>query len=84
MRNKGFLIVAILLTIIVLLCITTMRADKGSESQDEWQLIWQYEFDEEFLDTSVWGYMKRGRDDSRKYHSSYTKLNPSKKVSIQK
>lgn len=40
-----------------------------SAPRDSWKLVWEEDFNESELDTTVWGYMARRKDDSRKYHS---------------
>ena len=43
---------------------------KRKNTEPKWQLVWTEDFSGPYLDTAVWGYMKRSGDDSRKYHSS--------------
>lgn len=45
----------------------------SKEQNDSWRLIWMESFNTQTLDTNIWKYMARGRDDSRKYHSSNPK-----------
>lgn len=70
MRFKSLFITTLLLLFMTLLCISAIHPDQSTKEQYEWELIWEEDFNSDSLDTNVWGYMKRGRDDSRKYHSS--------------
>ena len=70
MRSKSLFIAIILLVSMTLLCLSAIHTDQSSREQYKWKLIWQDDFNSNSLDTNVWGYMKRGRDDSRRYHSS--------------
>ena len=63
--NKLFLIL-----IILLLSTISFNFSKAVDRADKWELVWMDDFDGTELDTTIWDYMKRGRDDSRKYHSS--------------
>lgn len=42
----------------------------GKQEKKKWKLVWTENFNGKSLNKEVWGYMGRGRDDSRKYHSS--------------
>lgn len=70
MRSKSLFITIILLVSMTFLCLSAIHSDQSSREQYNWKLIWQDDFNSNSLDTNVWGYMKRGRDASRKYHSS--------------
>lgn len=37
----------------------------------QWEKVWEEDFNKNQLDTTVWGYMKRWKDESRKYHSDF-------------
>lgn len=63
--NKLFIIL-----IILLLSEISLNSSKAVNNTNKWELVWIDDFDGTELDTTVWDYMKRGRDDSRKYHSS--------------
>lgn len=63
--TKPFLII-----IILLLSVISLNSSKVVYNTNKWELVWIENFDGAELDTIIWGYMKRGRDDSRKYHSS--------------
>ncbi|MDE6143577.1 MAG: glycoside hydrolase family 16 protein [Muribaculaceae bacterium] len=61
------LLLSILLLGSSIYCLT---AYYPNEKSDEWELIWEDDFNGNNLDTTCWGYMERHNNDSRRYHSS--------------
>lgn len=59
---------------LILVLITVIAGLKFIVGHDDyepkWQLVWTENFNGSSLDTTVWGYMERRADESRKYHSS--------------
>ena len=51
-------------------CYTIARVERESTETIKWKLIWKDDFNGKSIDTSVWSYMRRDKDQSRKYHSS--------------
>ncbi len=54
----------------MVVCVYCLTAFSNPIPEEEWELAWCDDFNGNRLDTAVWGYMKRGKDPSRKYHSS--------------
>lgn len=52
-----------------LYCLTAFSLTE-TKKETKWELVWEENFNGNKLDTTVWRYMERGKDDSRKYHSS--------------
>lgn len=70
---KNFSISIVLAICALLLCVSFGFSESMKQKKDnEWNLVWEDDFNNHNLDTLSWGYMKRGRDDSRKYHSSFS------------
>lgn len=56
--------------VIIFFCLAFTQVKKTDiVDKIEWELKWQEDFNEDSLDTCVWGIMKRRQDASRKYHS---------------
>ncbi len=70
-RNKIFRgCLLVILFVAALFAVTSFKDNGKDRDKAQWKLVWVDNFNKNCLDTTVWGYMKRGRDASRKYHSS--------------
>lgn len=49
----------------------TAECNNNLKRHYKWEKVWECDFNGNRLDTTVWGYMKRWKDESRKYHSDY-------------
>lgn len=67
MRNNIFLVT--LTVVMIFCCLLFFNGSKKNESS-YWKLEWIEEFNSKHLNLEDWEYMQRGRDQSRKYHSS--------------
>ena len=57
------------LFLIFMCCFLLSSCYKKNIVNDNYQLIWEENFNSNHLDSTIWDYMKRGIDPSRKYHS---------------
>lgn len=55
---------------ILLLLIISVTFNCNADNKGKWRLVWTDNFNSKKLNNDVWGYMERGKDDSRRYHSS--------------
>lgn len=64
--------ISVVLLLLIVVAVALLAFSKPSKNNDDqsWVLEWVEDFDGDSLDTNVWGYMTRRKDDSRKYHSS--------------
>ncbi len=60
----------LILPVLFIFLVSGVSVSNTNKSNNEWKLVWTDNFSGNQLDTTVWGYMKRSRDQSRKYHSS--------------
>lgn len=57
----------VLLGILLILFLSSFSSNR---TRIHWELVWMENFDEDSLNMETWSFMNRGKDDSRKFHSS--------------